>query len=227
MRSGFDPWSPQFVAHPYDAYAELREHQPVSWFEPTGQWLVSRHDDVNALLRDRRLGRTYLHVATHEEMGRPAGPGPPRAVLARHPQRHARPGAARPHPAAPAGVAGVHARGGSRRCARRSQRIADGLVDDFVADGGGDLIARVAEPLPVTVIAEMLGVPGADRPPAAAVVGRHLRDVRAEPVAGGRRPGRARRASSSPTYLRGLARARAGRAPRRPDHARLGARRRV
>jgi cytochrome P450 len=43
------------------------------------------------------------------------------------------------------------------------QRIADRLVDDFVADGGGDLVARVAEPLPVTVIAEMLGVPDADR----------------------------------------------------------------
>jgi len=48
----------------------------VSWFEPTGQYLVVRYDDVNALLRDRRLGRTYLHVATHAEMGphvQPAG----------------------------------------------------------------------------------------------------------------------------------------------------------
>src|SRR5690349_23534167 len=44
------------------------------------------------------------------------------------------------------------------------QRIADQLVGDFIADGGGDLIARVTEPLPVTVIAEMLGVPPADRP---------------------------------------------------------------
>jgi cytochrome P450 len=43
------------------------------------------------------------------------------------------------------------------------ERIAEELVRDFVADGGGDLIARVAEPLPVTVIAEMLGVPPADR----------------------------------------------------------------
>ncbi len=35
---------------------------------------MSRFGDVNALLRDRRLGRTYLHVATHEEMGREAPP---------------------------------------------------------------------------------------------------------------------------------------------------------
>src|SRR3954467_8599115 len=72
MAYGFDPWSPAFVAYPYDVYAALREHAPVVRFEPTGQWLVSRHDDVKALLHDRRLGRTYLHVATHEELGRPA-----------------------------------------------------------------------------------------------------------------------------------------------------------
>ena len=66
----FDPWNPDFVASPYEAYDELRREAPVSYYEPTGQWLVSRHADVNALLRDRRLGRTYLHVATHEEFGR-------------------------------------------------------------------------------------------------------------------------------------------------------------
>src|SRR5439155_12650469 len=43
------------------------------------------------------------------------------------------------------------------------QRLADGLADAFVAAGGGDLVAAVAEPLPVTVIAEMLGVPESDR----------------------------------------------------------------
>ena len=73
--SEFDPWSPAFVAYPYDAYARAaRRTRRSRWFEPTGQWLVARYADVNALLRDRRLGRTYLHVATHEEMGRPADP---------------------------------------------------------------------------------------------------------------------------------------------------------
>jgi len=44
------------------------------------------------------------------------------------------------------------------------QRIADEVVDDLLRQGGGDLLATVAEPLPVTVIAEMLGVPESDRP---------------------------------------------------------------
>ena len=32
MAHGFDPWSPAFVAHPYDVYATLREQEPVAWF---------------------------------------------------------------------------------------------------------------------------------------------------------------------------------------------------
>ena len=47
---------------------------PIWYHEPTDHWLVSRFADVNALLRDRRFGRTYHHVATHAEMGRPEEP---------------------------------------------------------------------------------------------------------------------------------------------------------
>src|SRR3954471_20377532 len=70
----YDPWSLDFVADPYPAYATLRRERPVFFDEPTRQWGVSRHAAVNALLRDRRLGRSYLHVATHEEFGRPSEP---------------------------------------------------------------------------------------------------------------------------------------------------------
>jgi len=162
VRSGFDPWSPWFVAHPYDAYANLREREPVSWFEPTGQWLISRYDDVNALLRDRRLGRTYLHVATHEEFGRPADPDHlapfwhliRNGMLDREPPDHTRLRRLVSQAFTPRRVEALRP---------TVERIADDLARDLVADGGGDLIARVAEPLPVTVIAELLGVPPADR----------------------------------------------------------------
>jgi cytochrome P450 len=143
-------------------YAHLREQEPVSWFEPTGQWLVSRHEDVNALLRDRRLGRTYLHVATHEEMGRPPDPDHlapfwhliRNGMLDREPPDHTRLRRLVSQAFTPRRVEALRP---------TVTRIADELVGDFVADGGGDLIAKVAEPLPVTVIAEMLGVPVADR----------------------------------------------------------------
>ena len=71
---GFAPEDPAFVADPYPVYAELRRDRPVCYDAATDHWLITRHADVNALLRDRRFGRTYLHVASHEAMGRPAPP---------------------------------------------------------------------------------------------------------------------------------------------------------
>src|SRR5512132_2117515 len=68
----FAPTDLDFIADPYPLYAELRAEEPVRYDEATDHWLVSRYEDVNALLRDRRFGRTYAHMATHAEMGRPA-----------------------------------------------------------------------------------------------------------------------------------------------------------
>jgi len=161
MAYGFDPWSPAFIAHPYPVYAELREKAPVAWFEPTGQWVISRYADVNALLRDRRLGRTYLHVGTHEDFGHPAEPehlAPfwhliRNGMLDREPPDHTRLRRLVSKAFTPRRVAELRP---------TIQRIADKLVDDLIAAGGGDLIADVAEPLPVAVIAEMLGVPASD-----------------------------------------------------------------
>ena len=162
----FDPWSPDFVAHPYAAYAELREHAPVTWFAPTGQWLVSRYADVNALLRDRRLGRTYLHVGTHADMGHPDDP-PHLApfwhlvrngMLDREPPDHTRLRRLVSKAFTPRMV---------EQLRPRVRAMAGALVDDLLdagSDGGVvDLKSLVAEPLPVAVIAEMLGVPGEDR----------------------------------------------------------------
>ncbi|MFI6499802.1 cytochrome P450 [Nonomuraea typhae] len=158
----FDPWNPDFVAHPYDVYAELRREAPVSFFEPTGQWLVARHADVNALLRERRLGRSYLHAATHEEFGQPAPPDFQEpfwrvvnaGMLDVEPPVHTRLRRLVSKAFTPRMVESLRP---------RVAAIAAGLVDAFVAKGGGDLLAEVAEPLPVTVIAEMLGVPESDR----------------------------------------------------------------
>lgn len=70
----FTPHSRTFAADPYPAYEELRAAGRAHYYEPTRQWLIPHYDDVNALLRDRRLGRTYLHRFTHEEFGRTAPP---------------------------------------------------------------------------------------------------------------------------------------------------------
>lgn len=158
----FDPWNPDFVAQPYAAYAELRRSAPVSFFEPTGQWLIARHADVNDLLRDRRLGRSYLHVATDEEFGREPEPRFQEPFW-----RVVRAGMLDVEPPVHTRLRRLVSRAFTPRMVEslrpRVRAMAGSLVDAFVAKGGGDLIAEVAEPLPVTVIAEMLGVPEADR----------------------------------------------------------------
>ncbi|MCE0445697.1 cytochrome P450 [Streptomyces tricolor] len=158
----FDPWDPAFVADPYPAYAELRARGRVIRYEPTDQWLVPHHADVSALLRDRRLGRTYRHRFTHEEFGRT--PPPPEhepfhtlndhGMLDLEPPDHTR-------------IRRLVSKAFTPRTVERLRPYVHGLAHELVAalvrEGGGDLLSDVAEPLPVAVIAEMLGVPEADR----------------------------------------------------------------
>lgn len=161
---GFDPWDPAFLADPYPAYAELRARGRVHWFEPTNQWLVPHHADVSALLRDRRLGRTYQHRFTHEEFGRTAPPPEhepfhtlnDHGMLDLEPPDHTR-------------IRRLVSKAFTPRTVERLKPYVRGLADELasalVAAGGGDLLKDVAEPLPVAVIAEMLGIPESDRAP--------------------------------------------------------------
>ncbi|GAA2404862.1 cytochrome P450 [Streptomyces viridochromogenes] len=136
----------------------------MHWFEPTNQWLVPHHADVSALLRDRRLGRTYQHRFTHEEFGR--GAPPPEhepfhtlndhGMLDLEPPDHTR-------------IRRLVSKAFTPRTVERLKPyvrdLAGELVAGLVARGGGDLLKEVAEPLPVAVIAEMLGIPESDRGP--------------------------------------------------------------
>jgi cytochrome P450 len=158
----YDPWSADFVADPYPAYVALRADRPVFFHEATGQWVVSRYADVDALLRDRRLGRSYLHVATHEEFGREPEPdflapfwGLIRAgMLDVEPPVHTR-------------LRRLVSRAFTARMVEGLRPMIRGLAEELAgalaAKGGGDLVSEVAEPLPVNVIAEMLGVPAEER----------------------------------------------------------------
>ncbi|MFB8245364.1 cytochrome P450 [Streptomyces sp. NPDC055952] len=162
--TGFDPWDPAFLADPYPALAELRAAGRVHWFEPTNQWLVPHHADVSALLRDRRLGRTYQHRFTHEEFGRSAPPAEhepfhtlnDHGMLDLEPPDHTR-------------IRRLVSKAFTPRTVERLKpyvrTLAGELVSALADAGGGDLLTDVAEPLPVAVIAEMLGIPESDRAP--------------------------------------------------------------
>ena len=159
---GYDPWSPAFIADPYPVLARLRDEAPLAFDERTNQWLVSRHADVNALLRDRRLGRSYLHVASHEEWGRnppPVDQAPFWDLLAvqmidLEPPDHTRLRRLVTRAFTPRTVEALRP---------RIEAIVGRVIDDARELGEFDLIADLLELVPLAVLAELLGIPEADR----------------------------------------------------------------
>jgi len=160
---GYQPSSPAFIADPYPVFERLRADHPVIYDPATGQWLVSRFADVGALLRDRRLGRSYVHVATHEEFGRTPPPAwqAPYAASARlqlidmEPPDHTRLRRLVSTAFTPRTVESLRP---------RVTELVDGLVGAALERREFDLLADLIERLPVAVIAELLGIPEADRP---------------------------------------------------------------
>lgn len=162
-RVRLDPRDPDFVQNPYAAYAAIRQACPFFFWEDYGHWCASTHAQVGALFRDRRLGRDLRHVASRAELGWPDPPEHTRAfhafeersMLENEPPVHTRLRAL------------VNRAFVSRTVERLRPRVAalaHELIDRFPVDASFDLLPAFAEPIPVTVIAEMLGVPAADAP---------------------------------------------------------------
>ena len=148
------PTDPAFVRDPYPFYDRLRDAGPLAWWEDYAMPMAPSHAVASALLRDRRLGR--------EDPDPPPRPAhqagfwavEDHSMLELEPPRHTR------------------LRGSVLRAftSRRVQALGPGieamahaLVDAF-PPGPFDLIDAFARPLPVRVIARLLGVPEADAP---------------------------------------------------------------
>ncbi len=153
-----DPRDAAFYDDPYPYYEDIRADMQAFFWMQFGMWCFIGFDDVNRLLRDRRFGRQILHVATREELGLPA-PKPHLAdfdaveahsLLELEPPAHTRLRTL------------VNKAFVSRQVERLRPDIADlthRTIDRFEGDGEVELIRRFAEPIPVSVIARMIGVP--------------------------------------------------------------------
>ena len=159
----FRPTDPDFFQDPYPTYARLRRESPISFYEPWGKWILTRYGDIDRLLRDKRLGRVIHHLTTPDE--RPE-PNPAHAafdaiqagsLLEIEPPDHTR-----IRQVVHAAFTPRHVRELEGKVEALCARLADRLED--AADPTADLISVFAEPLPVTVIADLLGVPEPDRP---------------------------------------------------------------
>ncbi|BBF98894.1 MULTISPECIES: cytochrome P450 [Pseudonocardia] len=155
----FDATDPGFLDDPYPAYAALRAAGPVHEHPGLGLPVAVTHAACSAVLRDRGLGRIWTDAR-------------PEAELAAFNLLHRNSLLERegePHTRLRRLVAAAFARGHTERLAPLVRTRATALVEDLVTrvrDGEpADLIPLVAEPLPVQVIADLLGVPDDRRAP--------------------------------------------------------------
>jgi cytochrome P450 PksS len=162
-RRRYEIYGPAFQADPYAVYARMREEAPVVR-QPgidgeTPIWFVTRYEDVSAvLLDDRRLVRDPRCVLTPEELAA----RPPEFtnelieshMLNRDGDDHRRLRRLVTKAFTPRMVESLRP---------RIHQIADELIDRVASRGTMDLVEEYAFPLPITVIAELLGVPAADR----------------------------------------------------------------
>ncbi|MDO9378034.1 MAG: cytochrome P450 [Nocardioidaceae bacterium] len=151
LATDVDLTDPAFVADPYPVLADLRALGPVVRHEARGTWLATSHASVSAVLRDRAFGRVWTD---HE----PAAQMAPFNALHRHQMMENEPPQ---HTRLRRLVAGAFGRGHVERMRPRVHALTTRLLDEF--DGPVvDVVGAYAEPLPVLVIADLLGVPGED-----------------------------------------------------------------
>lgn len=149
---------PAVVADPYPHLARLRAVAPVAWHSGLDLWVATSHEASGAVLRDRRLGRVF-RPRTPEHDWETFNWLHADSILDSEPPKHTRLRRL---------VAGAFGRGHVARLAPRIEQLAVALLDQAAPAGSTgpfDVLAGYAEPLPVLVIAELLGVPESDRAP--------------------------------------------------------------
>jgi cytochrome P450 len=154
----FDPFAPGFTDNPYPQYAALRAGAPAGR-HPLGFWLLTRYEDIAALLRanmsvedgnitDRELLSLREQMFGEEEEGSRA-----RSMLDRDPPDHTR-------------LRRLVSKAFTPRAVEALRPRITGLVDEMLDAAEGqrqvDLVDALAFPLPFAVIGEMLGTPPAD-----------------------------------------------------------------
>ena len=145
-----------FLVDPYPALAEARAVGKPFWHEPTGMFLAARHADANAVLRSKTLGRIFT-PKTPETEWHDFNYLHSDSILDSEPPKHTRLKSLVSKAFNPRTITAL---------TPDIERITRSLLDDCATklerNGSFDVLADFAEPLPVKVIAHMLGFPDAD-----------------------------------------------------------------
>lgn len=145
------------IEQPYDVYRRLRDSAPVHRItgpDGTPAWLVTRYEDVRAVLGDERLSVDKAHAAAGTYKGFALPPALDANLLNMDGPDHLR-------------VRRLVSRAFTPRrvdlLREPIRRTADELLDALGTHGTTDLVASYAAPLPITVICDLLGIPDSHR----------------------------------------------------------------
>lgn len=161
MPVDYDPKSADVIADPFPILRRLQAEEPVHWSPILRAWVLTRYADVKASLSDARLSADRITPFLRHERrdGMTAIQELAKALglwaLFTDPPRHTRLRGPMTRVLTPRSI---------ERLRPRVQEIVDELLDRVAPDGRIDLIRDLANPLPVAVIGELLGVPAEDRP---------------------------------------------------------------
>lgn len=147
---------PEFIANPYPALAELRKAGQPIWHEGMGVFLAATHKDANAVLRTRALGRIFKPKEPQDEWNTFNWLHAD-SILDSEPPKHTRLRSLVMKAFNPKKIESLRP-----VVERLTLQLLDAAALKLKDQGSFDLIADFAEPLPVKVIASMLGFPDSD-----------------------------------------------------------------
>ena len=151
-----DRFAPFDWEDPWPTYDRMRDEEPV-WLNDLGEWVMTRHRDCEAVLRDPRFSSNPSHrdpATGGDDLGPLLSEADAHVLLFMDPPDHTR-------------VRGLVSKAFTPRTVERLrpriQGLVDSILDDAAERGSLDVVADLGFELPVTVICELLGVPVADR----------------------------------------------------------------
>ncbi len=161
-----DMFTPDVIADPYTYYGRLRDEDPVHWNEAYALWVITRHDDVTWMTRHNEL----FSSAVFKNDPRPAYPAIDESDLGLYEYvknyqgdqfiQHDRP----EHLDMRKIVHGYFTPKAMEAWRPFVVNAVKELLDAAEEKGSMDVMRDLATPLPVLVIAQMMGVPAEDRP---------------------------------------------------------------
>lgn len=149
----YDPFDPAVHGDPYPVYRELRERCPLYRAEKSNTWVLSRYGDVEAALLDPETyssARGIFPTPSAVDMTELFLP----MMIMMDPPRHTELRSLVSRAFTARRIAGM---------AETVQAAAEELVEPFMDSAGCDFVKDFAGPLPAVVIADLLGIPRADR----------------------------------------------------------------